>query len=459
MIEKKNSKLKITLILLIIGIDLCIGSTPLLSSYNSNILKKSQESDLSKINPSNQGFINNSEQKLFWFIHITDTQFVWSANENIVNFYQLLNETFHEIKPVFIYNTGDLVDANSGAGQDVDEWKLYKKALEDNHMNTSNYIDLVGNHDAANDPKYSYFLNYSMIGRNFKTLQYSFNKSFSFGKYAFIGLNTAKNYYNLFEFAFFGFLNTTELDWYEKELEKYKNFDRIFVFGHHPHNSPPPYLIISNLSSSGKTFFELNDEYKVHYYLSGHVHTNNFQKEKNLLSITTSNFDLNDGTYRLISLDHNQLSTSIGHVGNWPQAVITYPSSENPIMQDITKVRVLAWDPKGMDSVEWSLHSIKKEFQITSWEPLIKIDPSEPLWEGDLDIQLNGKYILKVKIEGGSGQVIKETIFISKSGWIFEFSISVIFIIIALISISIIIFNYSRIHISKFTITKKRHLD
>ncbi len=447
MIESKKLKLKFAFILLVIGIDLCIGSTPLFSLSNFNILKKNHKLDLSKINLSNQGFINYSEQKLFWFIHISDTQFVWSTNDSIDSFNQLLNETFHEIRPLFIYNTGDLVDANRGVGQDVEEWKLYRTALEDNNMNSSNYIDLIGNHDAANDPNFSYYLNYSMIGRNFNSLQFSFNKSFSFGKYAFIGLNTAKESYNLYEFALLGSLNTTELDWYENELEKYKNFDRIFVFGHHPHNNPPPFSIISNLSTSGKTFFDLNEEYNVDYYLSGHAHVHSIQKAKNLLMITTSNFDLHGGTYRIMSLDHNYLSTSIEKIDTWPQAVITYPSTEHPIVEDLTQLRVLAWDPNGINSVEWSLHSVKKEFQITSWKALDNLDLDDPLWKGISDFQFNGKYILKVKIDGGSGQIIKEVIIISRSGLEFEFSINLIFLIIVLISIAIIILNYSKIHI------------
>jgi predicted MPP superfamily phosphohydrolase len=450
MIESKKLKLKIASILLIIGIDMCIGSIPLFLLGNSNILKKNQMSDFNKIKLSNQAYINNSEQKLFWFIHITDTH----VESTIDIFNQLLNETFHEIKPLFIYNTGDLVDANSGLGQDVEEWKLYQTALEDNSMNSSNYIDLIGNHDAANDPKFSYYLNYSMIGRNFKSLQFSFNKSFSFGRYAFIGVNTAKDSYNIYEFALLGSLNTTELDWYENELEKYKNFDRIFVFGHHSHNNPPPYSIISNLSTSGKNFFDLNEEYNVDYYLSGHAHEHYFQKDKNLLMITTSNFDLHGGTYRIVTLDYNHLSTSIEQIDTWPQAVITYPSNEHTIIEDLTQLRVLAWDPRGINSVEWSLHSVKKEFQITSWNPLDNLDLDDPLWEGNFDFQFNGKYILKVKIEGGSGQIIKEVRIFSKSGWKFEFAVSLIFMIIAFLSIAIIIFNYSRIHIEKL---KKRN--
>ena len=274
-IKNKNSILLI--IQLIIGAGLSICTIPNLFSNSHFFLEKTQRSEIVNIGLSNQGFINSSDQNIFWFIQITDTQFVWSASEKISTFNQLLNESFQEINPLFIYNTGDLVDANYGIQQDVEEWELYKKALEDNSMNSSIYIDLIGNHDAAQDSNFSYYLNYSMIGRSFNTLQYSFNKSFSFGKYAFIGLNTAKSSYNLVEFAFHGFLNSTELDWYENELEKFRNFDRIFVFGHHPHNTPPPYLIISNLSSSGKSFFDLNEEFNVFSYFSGHSHVDYFQ--------------------------------------------------------------------------------------------------------------------------------------------------------------------------------------
>jgi len=447
-IKNKNSILLI--IQLIIGAGLSICTIPNLFSNSHFFLEKTQRSEIVNIGLSNQGFINSSDQNIFWFIQITDTQFVWSASEKISTFNQLLNESFQEINPLFIYNTGDLVDANYGIQQDVEEWELYKKALEDNSMNSSIYIDLIGNHDAAQDSNFSYYLNYSMIGRSFNTLQYSFNKSFSFGKYAFIGLNTAKSSYNLVEFAFHGFLNSTELDWYENELEKFRNFDRIFVFGHHPHNTPPPYLIISNLSSSGKSFFDLNEEFNVFSYFSGHSHVDYFQNIGGILMISTRNFDLNGGTYRIVSLDHNQLATSIEHIGNWPQGIITYPPTENNPIQNYDKIRILAWDPKGITTVKWSFYSSNSKLQITNWEPLINVDSNEPLWEGNLDNKLNGLYVLKVKIEGGSGVVIKEITFNSQGSGNFEFIIKFAFTTIALISISIVSLKYSRDHTGKF---------
>ena len=84
------------------------------------------------------------------------------------------------------------------------------------------------------------------------------------------------------------------------------------------------------------------------------------------------------------------------------------------------------------------LAAISYKLQITNWEPLINVDSNEPLWEGDLDNQLNGIFVLKVKIEGGSGVVIKEITLTSQSSGNFEFLIRFVFTMVALISISII---------------------
>ncbi|MFX1363969.1 MAG: metallophosphoesterase family protein [Promethearchaeota archaeon] len=405
---------------------------------------------------SNQGIIDNNNHRLFWFIHITDTQMIWFENEKIEQLYEFFNSSFKEINPLFIYNTGDLVDAHNGRRQDVEEWKLYKKAIEDNKMNYSIYIDIAGNHDIIKDATASHYFNYSLIGSNFKTLQYSFNRTFSFGNYAFIGLNTAKSSYNLLEFAFIGFLNTIELDWYENELKKYKDFDKIFVFGHHPFNFPFPYLIKSSLSSSGKSFFDLNEEYNIFSYISGHVHTDYEIKENGIFSIITSNFDENNGTYRIISLDNNKLSTSVENVGKWPQALITNPINEEVIKKNNNKIRVLAWDPLGITSVKWGLTNLENETQINDWTPLIRVQEGDPLWEGDLEIQAEGKFLIKVKIESNSGEIIKEIIIHIKFNENIIFSIILLLILAIVISLSIIIIAiYSKIDFRKIKKSKK----
>ncbi|MFW9940844.1 MAG: metallophosphoesterase family protein [Candidatus Thorarchaeota archaeon] len=426
----------------------------LLFNSHENQLKFEQHSEFENIQnaSSNNGFISSQDYELFWFIQISDTQFLWYNNSKISEFYTFLNETYKEIAPLFIYHTGDIVQANFFLGQDKEEWERYREALNNNNMNASIYMDLLGNHDTIGDPNTEFFLNYSMMGQSFDTTQYSFNKSFTFGNYAFIGLNTAKKSYDLLEYNFEGFLSSSELDWYENELEKVKSFDKIFVFGHHPPKFPLFYNIKSEKSSSGKDFTELNEDYNVSYYLSGHVHANSFQYLNKLLTITTTNFDQMGGTYRIIALDNNRLSTSIENVGKWPQGIITYPPSDPN--HKVGMVRILAWDPKGISSVQWSLHNIESEFQITNWKPLIQVEPNEPLWETVLSPNLNGKFKLKVKVEGGSGEVIKEIILNFERDRRVNIFILFIFII-ALVSISIVTLNYLRLNIDSLRKRKK----
>ena len=366
---------------------------------------------------SKNGFINSKGNKIFWFIQITDTQFIWSNQDKIDMFSKFLNETNRIIKPLFIINTGDIVDADNGRNQNIEEWQNYNKTLSENKINSSIYVDLVGNHDGSEDPHYSYFINYSITGSEYGATQISFNHSFPFGNYAFIGINTAKDSYNnLFDFAFGGFLNTEELDWYENELKKYKDYDNIFVFGHHPPFFSPYYKIISNLSSTGNSFYDLNKKFQVNYYFCGHIHSNYIQKEDGLNTIITDNFDDNNGTYRIVVIDDNQLSTSIERVGKWPQGIITYPPSHNfydsQFKIELEKLHVLAWDPKGIVSIEWSVY-FESGQQFKSWTSLQRNHENGLLWEGDFckDLSYENSYIVKVKIEGNSGQIIREIIY------------------------------------------------
>lgn len=452
MINKVNKKLLYIVLTILFLFNISHFSICSYSYENHLKLEKKSGSESIKELSTNKGFISIDDYNLFWFIQISDTQFLWYDENKIASFYNFLNETYKEIDPLFIYHTGDLVDAYSGLQQNKFEWELYKKALDDNKMNASIYMDVIGNHDAAQDPNFNYFLNYSMMGRSFNTTQYSFNKTFDFGKYAFIGLNTAKESYNLFEFVFQGFLNSEEINWYENELEKYKECDKIFVFGHHPPNYPPYYTIQSEESLSGKDFYELNEDYNVSYYFCGHTHENAIQHFNDLLMISTLNFDQNNGAYRIIALDNDRLSTSIETVGVWPQAIITNPSEEEYLFGDLNvkdeKLRAIAWDPKGIDSVTWSFFDINGEHQITNWKPLERIFANEPLWEGNLAFEFHGKLMLKVQIKGHSGTKFKTLIYIKEEISNISLLIAII-MTIGLISISLFIILYLYNEVSK----------
>jgi 3',5'-cyclic AMP phosphodiesterase CpdA len=434
-------------------------STPLLSIFNENLNCKSVDPINSiTIQTSNQGYITHTDHEIFWFIHVSDVHV--TTTKSLDSFSHLLNNTFQVIKPTFISNTGDLVDSNIfGNILNIDEWKLYEKVLNDTNMNSSIYIDFIGNHDVSYNPNSEYFIKYSMSGSSFLDTQYSFNKSFPFGDYAFIGLDTTKKTsYNFLEFGFIGFLDTQEMDWYEGELEKYKNYDKIFVFSHHPVNHSINYLF-SDVTSSGKKFSELNEEYDVFCYFCGHSHENYSQKSNGMLTIETTNFDTNGGTYRIVSIDNNQISTSIEEIGNWPQGIVTYPPREQYSIGEpgnLNKLRILAWDPEGLITVEWCAYN-KFNSRVSEWKPLSNINISSPLWEGDWNTNLNdgNSYTIKVRITGGSGVVIKETNYRFQKNMV-ELYVAQIFIVITFFSISIIVSYYLGINDLKFEKTEKR---
>jgi len=412
---------------------------------------------------SKNGFISSEGNKIFWFIQITDTQFIWGNQDKIDIFSKFFNETKRIIKPLFIINTGDIVDADNGRYQNIEEWQKYNQSISENKINSSFYVDLVGNHDGSEDPHYSYFINYSVTGSEYGATQISFNHSFAFGKYAFIGINTAKDSYNnLFDFAFGGFLNTEELDWYENELKRYKDYDNIFVFGHHPPFFLPYYRIISNLSSTGKTFYDLNKEFQVTYYFCGHIHSNYIQKKDGLNTIITDNFDDKNGTYRIVVIDDNQLSTSIECVGKWPQGVITYPQSnsfyDSQFKIELENLHVLAWDPKGIVSIDWSVYLESGE-QFKSWTSLQRNHENGLLWEGDFckDLSYGNNYIVKVKIEGNSGQIIRKIIYTIPTNINYELiHVIITALVIGIITIPIIIIILYPKKILKKKIYKER---
>ncbi len=414
---------------------------------NNQILKTNV--DYSEI--SNNGVISSEGNDIFWFIQITDTQFVWLNQKNLEMFNRFLNETNNVINPLFIINTGDIVDADMGRHQNSEEWQKYNETLTANNINSSSYIDLVGNHDGSEDPQYEYFLNYSMTGSEYKTTQVSFNHSFAFGNYAFIGLNTAKDSYsNLLEFAFTGSLNTKELDWYEKELIRYKKYDEIFIFGHHPPFFSPYYKIISNLSSTGKSFFDLNSEFNVKYYFCGHIHQNYIEKREGLTTIITDNFDDNNGTYRIVAVSQNQISTSIENVGKWPKGIIICPTDCNlydpQYKLESPEIQVLAWDPKGVINVEWCAY-LEDGILFKNWSSLNKNANEDSLWEGEISRGLkdNKNYVIKVRITGESAQVIRKIIYSPQKYTNYEIII-MIFIssFIGIVSIFIIIILRSK---------------
>ncbi len=367
-------------------------------------LQHDQTPSLLDLQTSERGFINESDQEVFWFVHVTDLHL---SELNSTNNFDLFLKDMHEIiEPSFTVNTGDLVDSRIyGLGSDINQWYTYKNILTQNNAKLSFYIDLVGNHDVSVISDYVPFLQYSMLGSSIHDVNYSFTRNHSFGNYAFICLDTVKDSPYTFpylDFGFDGFIYKDDLDWYESKLKEYKNYDRIFAFSHHPDAGSRGYPLISELSSSNLSFVQLTDKYNVSCHISGHIHENLFEERNETFNLSTEDFKT-AGLYRIIAIDHGQISTSIVKLGIWPQYVLTYPPSNkfasNGFINDEDKIRVLAWHPNDVRLVKWSAFS-PSNTQITPWKNLSIVNQDGPLWEGDWNSTLNGteNYEIRVRV-------------------------------------------------------------
>jgi hypothetical protein len=285
-----------------------------------------------------------------------------------------LNFTQKIINPAFIVNTGDLVDSDykgffqRHTGQRTWEWELYQDALTSTGMNSSFYFDMMGNHDVYSNPSFTFYRNYSMS----KEIYYDFTITTDFGKYHFITLHVPEEYGIRYPFHLFGYLNRTELDWYENRLKEHSDSNLTFTFGH-----MPAYEI-----AEGKyRFFSLNHQYGVDLYLCGHDHLFNHEMiDGRMPSYCTGH--MTDG-FRIIVIDNDIISTAAVYNDKWPVGVISSPVSVQNInmglspsrIRIINEVRVLAWDPTGIKSVEWRATTHKTDSNSwSSWSSMNHVD-------------------------------------------------------------------------------------
>jgi calcineurin-like phosphoesterase family protein len=374
-------------------------------------------------NMLNQGYINNSNYHIFWFIQITDTQSIWynwdgsPRDENAggikaINYF--LNTTQNVIKPLLIINTGDLVDSAyqqfllRNEGQRIGEWEYYNRTMVEGGMNSSYYYDIVGNHDIYRSPGYSHYMTYGMSGRAFGTDQFVLNFDFDWGNYNFYMLSIADDNGMEYPFSMGGYMSGAEMDWFESKLEKNAPTSNVsFAFGHQP-----PFEVLSTLSSKGKGFIGTMNEYGIDAYLCGHGHVNSYQEINGLAAVETDKFSNDGGAYRITVVDNDGISSNTFYGKEWPVGIITSPIDVDFAIGDYDmnshvqnkKIRALAWDPDGVAKVEWQYDS------KNNWVPLNFVQDS--LYEADMNTNLNDgqEHSIEIKITNNKGQSIIESI-------------------------------------------------
>ncbi len=388
-----------------------------------------------------RGVLSNGASGIIWWLHITDTQDVWYNTTKKAWFRDFLNVTTRVIAPACILNTGDLCNDDTQGffggdpGQKNADWLAYAQIMQETEMNGSYYYDIMGNHDGYSDPGFTHFMTYSMQ----KRLYYNFTIQTPFGKYAFIALHTQEDTGIKYPFEFFGHLNQTELDWYETCLAGNVDANVTITLGH-----MPAYEIFEGFDR----FLALNRQYGVDLYLVGHGHENAWQRVDNsMVSWETAMLgDLTD-SYRIFAIDQNGIATSVESKDTWPVGVITSPVDWHNVYDGYNldllsapgEVHVLAWDPQGIQSVEWrATLQADSEDSWSTWQSMLL--QGGPLYADSWDSQLaDGEtHLVQARINNTLGQtkvgqIEYQSTLKSSFGWWFTRPLITIVIVGALI--------------------------
>jgi hypothetical protein len=347
-----------------------------------------------------------------------------SGSHDSTNLQWLTGQARSVINPSFIVVTGDLTDSTDGNilgypnGPYQDEWDQYKNILSNNGVNANFYFDIPGNHDAYNDQDFSYYLANSIQGRATGRTQASWLRTGPWGKYHFLGINSADNSGDPFS-IFWPYgdragLDSSELSFISGEMTDNPDANLTLVFGHHPivatGDSGDTYLFYGK-----DEFVGLMDRYGASLYGYGHTHDSSekFFTQNMTEGVFYFNVaDLGKGSpnqYTITAIDCNGISYVTQIVSTWPVVLITAPMERrlggvvNPYAYTVTNgasnpIRALVFDPAAVAQVQFRVNG-------GTWLPMEGVSGNPRLWQGawDASALVEGEYTLEVQATTGSG--------------------------------------------------------
>ena len=233
-------------------------------------------------------FIESVSAKELKLIHITDT------NLNSANAFKLLKT----IKEINQYKDIDFVvfGGNNIAKTNIDNLNTFLYLLKKVNKKT---IVLIGSSDVFSssgiDKKY-----YLKRVKKTRLKRLSFhssktNYSFSRKGYRFIVMDGAKQYFQSTN----GYYSKKELDWLDKELNKYKN-ENVIILQHFP--ILPTSSTWLNTAKTEDYFETLSKHKQVKMIISGHYGNNTEIKKDGIYHIITESYSKN-GAYKIIHID------------------------------------------------------------------------------------------------------------------------------------------------------------
>jgi hypothetical protein len=370
-------------------------------------------------------YYSPANNRVFWFIQTSDTHIGASGSQDSDNLTWLVTQARQIISPAFIIVTGDLTDSTNGNwlgwpnGPHPEEWAEYR-GIVDGRVTSTNYYDIPGNHDAYNDQSFSYYRANSVQGRATGQTQVSFVKEFPFGKYHFLGINTADNTgdgFSLFwPYGDYAGLDPDELNFIAGRMAENRAAALTLVFGHHPlvsTGNDEDTFVNYGLSE----FLSLMDWSYSAFYGYGHTHLFNpaffvpaGAVHEGFLYFNTASLGKSDADqYTIMAIDCNGISARQQTMNAWPAVVITAPvdaslGSYNPYAYPVppfasNPIRALVFDANTLTSVQYRIDA------ASQWFPMTPVQGRTGLYEARWDASSlpNGAHTIEVKATSASG--------------------------------------------------------
>jgi hypothetical protein len=363
---------------------------------------------------------------LFWFIQTSDTHIGARGSADADNLNWIVTRARTIIEPSFILATGDLTDSTNGNflglpdGPHQAEWNEYKSIVDPAGITQDDYYDIPGNHDAYHDRYFVYYRANSVQGRATGNTQLSFVKDFAFGKYHFLGINTADNTGDPFSifwpYGDYAGLDNSELSFIGNEMSLHSDSELTLVFGHHPlfetGNSEDTYVYYGL-----PQFLSFMDQYYSPLYGYGHTHAFSeaffipdgaahegfFYFNVSSLGKSSSN------QYTIMAIDCNGLSSKTRTIGTWPAVLITAPvdanlGGGNPYSYSVpaaasNPIRSLVFDANTVSSVQYRIDG------GTLWSNMSQVPGNQHLWQAMWDASSlpQGQHTIEVRASSASG--------------------------------------------------------
>ncbi|MBN1414527.1 MAG: metallophosphoesterase [Bacteroidales bacterium] len=376
-------------------------------------------------------YYSSKNDRIFWFIHISDIHIGTKGTQDSSNLQWIVTDAKNIIEPSFIVASGDLTDSTNGNlfgypdGPHYEEWNEYRGILNAAGIDSSFYYDIPGNHDAYSDRYFSYYLSYSVQGQATGQTQISWTREFSFGKYHFLGINTADNTGNPFSLVFpwgdNAGLDINELAFIQTELEGNQDADLTLIFGHHP-VTDTGYSTDTWLFYGHTQFISYLDLYNASLYGYGHTHRfeedifsgnyyTGFMQGKGIYYFNIASLGKSSANqYSIIAVDCNGISILTKNVNMWPGILITAPLDKyfggdiNPYVYNVPKsrrnpVRALIFDPKAITGVHYRIDG------SGDWYAMSPAPVNPHLWEAlwDASALPEGEHSVEVRAVSASG--------------------------------------------------------